>query len=138
MMKRINDVILPTRGRDIGPNPTFGGTVSDEDLSINQRMARLLVLLTQIDEYAGGLDTVPVPELSEMVSSALGLCGFVDPVETRQVIATVLDAIERGGPISANALSGNPASGDSISADPFPEGSVQRSHPFGSAPLRRD
>ncbi len=137
-MNKANEVLLPSREEDIGSNPTFGGTVSDEDLNINQRMARLLVLLTQIDEYAGGLDTVPVPELSEMVSSALGLCGFVDPVETRQVIATVLDAIERGGPISANALSGTPVSGDSISADPFPEGSVQTAHRFGSAPLRRD
>jgi hypothetical protein len=137
-MNKANEVLLPSREEDIGSNPMFGGTVSDADLNINQRMARLLVLLTQIDEYAGGLDTVPVPELSEMVSSALGLCGFVDPVETRQVIATVLDAIERGGPISANALSGNPVSGDSISADPFPEGSVQTAHRFGSAPLRRD
>jgi hypothetical protein len=137
-MNKANEVLLPSRQGDIGPKPGLGGTVSDEDLSINQRMARLLVLLTQIDEYAGGLDTVPVPELSEMVSSALGLCGFVDPAETRQVIATVLEAIERGGPISANALSGNPASGDPISADPIPEGSVQRAHPFGSAPLLRD
>jgi hypothetical protein len=57
-------------------------------------VARLLVLLQQLDESAEGLKELPKLELSEIVVSAIRMCGFVDPIEARQVIAIVLDAIE--------------------------------------------
>jgi hypothetical protein len=37
---------------------------------------------------------LPKLELSEIVLSAIRMCGFVDPIEAREVIAIVLDAIE--------------------------------------------
>jgi hypothetical protein len=55
---------------------------------------QLLVLLEQLDESAEGLEELPKPELNEIVSSAIRVCGFVDPIEARDVIAIVLDAIE--------------------------------------------
>jgi hypothetical protein len=76
----------------------FGKTCSDSALQ-SQRVAQLLVLLRQLDESAEGLEGLPEPELSEIVSSAIRVCGFVDPIEARDVIAIVLDAIEIQDPI---------------------------------------
>ncbi len=59
----------------------------------------MLVLLQQIDESAEGLDALPKPELSELVSGAIRVCGFVDPIKARDVIATVLDALDIQDPI---------------------------------------
>ena len=65
----------------------------------DKRVARLLVLLKQLDEAAAGLEMLPEPELNEIVSSAIRVCGFVDPIEARDVSAIVLDAIEMQAPI---------------------------------------
>jgi hypothetical protein len=65
----------------------------------DRRVAQLLVLLQQLDESAEGLEALPKPELSEIVSSAIRVCGFVDPIEARDVIATVLEALEIQDPI---------------------------------------
>jgi hypothetical protein len=65
-----------------------------KDASLDQRVTHLLVLMRQIDESAGGLGTLPMSELSEIVCSAIELCGFEDPVEAGDVIKTVLQTIE--------------------------------------------
>jgi hypothetical protein len=79
------------------PRPIPGGdTCPDQDVYIqDERVVRLLVLLQQLDEAAAGLGALPKPELSEIVSSAIRLCGFADPIEARDVIAAVLDAIKQ-------------------------------------------
>ncbi len=82
-----------------GPSHANGLDVSDEDLNISQRVAKFLMLLQQLDESAGGLGSLSPVEVSEIVSGALGVCGFVDPKETREVIATVLDALKKPEPI---------------------------------------
>jgi len=75
--------------------PAFGNTGSNSDAYIHdRRVARLLVLLQQLDAAAAGLGSLPKPELSEIVSSAIHLCGFADPIEARDVIAAVLDALK--------------------------------------------
>jgi hypothetical protein len=63
------------------------------------RLARLLVLLHELDQSLRGLDALPELELSEIVGSAIDLCGFVDPLECREVIATILAALEMRDPI---------------------------------------
>ncbi len=104
-MNKLDEEFLHSFAEPTCPDPAFGKTVSDpgshiKDFHIeDQRVARLLVLLQQLDESAGGLEALPEPELSEVVSSAIRLCGFVDPIEARDVIATVLDAIEMQDPI---------------------------------------
>jgi hypothetical protein len=77
------------------PNHAFGETCRDPDQRTqDMRVAQLLVLLQQLYEAPGGLATLPKPELAEIVSSAVRLCGFVNPIEAQDVIAIVLDAIE--------------------------------------------
>lgn len=98
-MDKVNGLFLHSTVEHICPNHAFDETFSDSDLhSQHKRVARLLVLLQQLDESAEGLEALPEPELSEIVSSAIRLCGFVDPIEARDVIATVLDAIEMQDP----------------------------------------
>jgi hypothetical protein len=65
-----------------------------KDVSLDQRVTQLLMLMRQIDDSAGGLGTLPMSELSEIVCSAVELCGFADPVEARDVLRTVLRQIE--------------------------------------------
>ena len=91
-----------------------------------------MMLLQQIDESARGLDDVPMDELSEMVSSALGLCGFVDPNEARDAIAQVLEAIEKSNPYRAGE-----APVDRSLTDRIPADSMQEAHPYGTALGRR-
>jgi hypothetical protein len=99
-MDKVDKVFLHSSAQHICPNPAFGKTVSDADFYIkDKRVAQLLVLLQQLHESAGGLGALPKPELSEVVSSAVGVCGFVNPNEARDVIVTVLDAIEMQDPI---------------------------------------
>jgi hypothetical protein len=65
----------------------------------DNRVAQLLILLRQLNDCSGGLAALPKPELVEIVSSAVGICGFVNPIEAHDVIATVLDALEVRDPV---------------------------------------
>ncbi len=94
-MDKVDELFLQSFGQLTGSQSAYGKDLPDQDLNINQRVARFLMLLRDLDDCTGGLDALPVAELSEVVSSALGVCGFVDPEETRSVIATVLEVIER-------------------------------------------
>jgi len=70
------------------------------DLHIKDaKLAYLLVLLRQLDQFTHELDAVPEPELSDIVSAAIRVSGFVEPGEAHQVIAAVLDALETASPI---------------------------------------
>ncbi len=75
------------------------GGWSIKDVSLDQRVTQLLVIMRQIDESAGGLGTLPMSELSEIVCGAIELCGFADPVEARDVIRSVLQTIERSNQV---------------------------------------
>jgi hypothetical protein len=95
-MDKVDALFLHSSVEHMGLNRVFGKTCSDSDLQIHdKRVVQLLVLLQQLDESAEGLEELPAPELSEIVSSATRMCGFVDPIEARDVIAIVLDAIEK-------------------------------------------
>jgi len=76
-------------------NPEFNKPCSDLKTRIeDKRVARLLLVLHELDESVAGLQALPKTELSELVSSAILACGFVDPIEARYAIATVLETIE--------------------------------------------
>ena len=105
-MDEVSTPFLDSSVEHMCPNRAFDETLSDSDLDIHdKRVARLLVLLRQLDESAGGLEALPEPELSEIVSSAIRVCGFVDPIEARDAIAIVLDAIEMQDPFLERAAS---------------------------------
>lgn len=110
-MNKVNESRLHSFEEDFGTSSVCRKAASDPELNINQRMAQLLFLLQQIDESAG-VEEFPEGELSQMVTYALGMCGFVDPNERRDVIASVLAAIEKGDPISGDPFPGQPISGD--------------------------
>jgi len=94
-MDKVDALFLHSSVEHMSLNRVFGKTCSDSDLQIHDtRVARLLVLLQQLNESAEGLETLPEPELTEIVHSAIRLCGFVNPIETQNAIAAVLDAIE--------------------------------------------
>jgi hypothetical protein len=83
----------------IHPSRAFGRTYSDSSLYLkDKRVARLLLLLKQLHEDVGGFATLRQPELGEIVSSAVGLCGFGNTLEAQDVIAIVLDALEPENP----------------------------------------
>jgi hypothetical protein len=81
------------------PNHAVAGVYFDAPLYIkDKRVAQLSVLLRQLQESVGGLGALPKPELFEIISSAVQLCGFVNPNEMQAVIVTVLDAFDMQGP----------------------------------------
>jgi hypothetical protein len=105
-MNRVDEVFLQSFGGHVD-TPAYDKDISDTDLNINQRVAQFLMLLQQLDESEGGLDALPDPELSEIISGALGVCGFVDPNEAREVVAMVLEALEKRDAVLEAASSGS-------------------------------
>jgi len=100
MDKGNNRLFLHSSAEHMSPNNVFGKAFSNSDSDIqDKRVAQLLVVLQQLDESAGGLGALPESELGEVVSSAVRLCGFLNPIEARYVIATVLEALEMRDPI---------------------------------------
>ena len=94
-MDKVNPLFRLSAVEYMCGNGVFGQTYSDSDAHIrDERVARLLVLLQRVDDFVEELEEWPEPELAEIVSCAIQVSGFVDPVEVRDVIATVLDAIE--------------------------------------------
>lgn len=106
-MDKVNTLFPQFPVEQMGPNHAFSKTRSKFQID-DQRVARLLVLLKQLDQSAGGLEALPEPELSEIVWGAIRVCGFVDPIETQDVIAVVLDAIEMQDPFREGAASEGP------------------------------
>ncbi|MGB8063074.1 MAG: hypothetical protein WCF26_14345 [Candidatus Sulfotelmatobacter sp.] len=106
-MDKSDAVILYFAVEDICASQVFDRTCADLHVD-DKRMARLLVLLKQLNESSAGLEALPEPERSEIVSSAVRVCGFVDPIEARDVIAIVLDALEMEDPMAMKAVSEGP------------------------------
>jgi hypothetical protein len=64
----------------------------------DKRIARLLVVLDDLDRSVAGLEELPQQELSDLIASAILACGFVNPTEAKYAIASVLQAIDGPGP----------------------------------------
>ena len=78
----------------------FTTTRFDSNVHItDKRIARLLLVLHELDQYVAGLEQLPQTELIELVSNAILACGFADGTEARYAIAAVLEAIDRRDPI---------------------------------------
>ncbi len=58
------------------------------------RVARLLLVIRQLELCLAGLEYLPDSDLMELISCAIMACGFTEPAETRCAIAQVLEAIE--------------------------------------------
>ncbi|MFZ1008628.1 MAG: hypothetical protein WAN65_17440 [Candidatus Sulfotelmatobacter sp.] len=103
-MEKVNQVFLHLSPRYIRPNNVLAETHSDSATYLeDKRVAQLFLLLRQLQRSAGGLCGLPTPELTDIVSSAVHLCGFVNPRESRDVTAAVLDALEMKEPMSESS-----------------------------------
>jgi hypothetical protein len=94
-MDEMNKPFLDLSTEHIWPTPEVSQVFADSIVRItDERVARLLLLLYELDESMAGLEELPNSELSELISSAIVACGFVDPIEERYAIAAVLEVIE--------------------------------------------
>jgi hypothetical protein len=94
-MDKANALFLYPSTEHMWPTPEFNQACSDAKVrNPDERLARLLLVLHELDESVAGLEELPKTELSELVSSAILACGFVDPIEARYAIDAVLQAIE--------------------------------------------
>jgi hypothetical protein len=81
-------------------NSAFAQAYSDSSLYLkDKRVAQLLLLLRLLQQDVGGFAALPEPELSEIISSAVGVCGFRNPAEAQDVIDVVLEVIQTELPI---------------------------------------
>jgi len=104
-MDKIDELFLHPSAKHICPNQAFSESRSDSDSYLrDKRMAKLVVLLLQLHASTGWLGALPKPQLIEIISSAVGLCGFVNPVEVGDVICTVLEAVETEDPSSSETV----------------------------------
>jgi hypothetical protein len=102
-MDKINELFLYPFAQYIWRNPEFGKTSSHSGVHIaDERVARLLTVLHELDESVARLEELPNDELSELVTSAILACGFVGPIEARNAIATVLEVIEMHDPVESS------------------------------------
>jgi len=94
-MDKVNRLFLDPSTERMWPTPEVNKSFADLKVRItDERVARLLLLLYELDESVAGLEELPNTELSELISSAILSCGFVDPIEERYALAAVLEAIE--------------------------------------------
>ena len=97
-MDEINDLFPYRSTKCLWPKPGVHEPCSNAKVHIaDKRIARLLLVLHELDRTVAGLENLRQPDLNEMVSSAILACGFVDGTEARLAIAAVLDAIEKPG-----------------------------------------
>jgi len=97
-MDKLNKLFLDP-SEHVWPTSEINPACANSKVRItDERVARLLLLLCELDESVAELEELPPkPELSELISSAILACGFVDPIEERYAIAAVLEAIEVNG-----------------------------------------
>jgi hypothetical protein len=95
-MDKINKLFLDPSTQHTWPTPEVNQAFADLRVRItDERVARLLLILHELDESVARLEELPPKtELSGLISSAIQACGFVDPTEERYAIAAVLEAIE--------------------------------------------
>jgi len=105
-MTKTNKFLLHSSAKEICTDWAFANApFAAESLFSDQRVGQLILLLQQLNQAAGGLGSLPKPELLEILFSAVGVCGFAKPTEVQDVIATVLDAFEIQDPIPASPFS---------------------------------
>jgi hypothetical protein len=94
-MHKISDPFPHSSAGQLTPDRARGNVYSDSSLYIkDHRVSQLLLLLQRIQESTGGLGTLPELQLTEIVTSAVSLCGFRNPVLAQDVIDTILESFE--------------------------------------------
>jgi hypothetical protein len=95
-MKRFSD---PST-KYILPPPDFNATQSESRVyTSDKRLARLMLVLRELDESLAKFEELSQSELSEIVFNAILACGFAEGTEAQYAIGAVLEAIERRDPL---------------------------------------
>lgn len=66
---------------------------SDQQIT-DQRLPHLLLLLQELEKSVRGLERLPESELSDIIFAAIRVCGYVEPIDALQAVATVLEVLE--------------------------------------------
>ena len=104
-MRKIRTAFNPRVEHDC-PDHSFGKGISILDFhALDERLSRLIILFRQLDKSLPGLVSIPEVELTEIVYSAMHVCGFIDPIEAEYAIENVLQTLE------AHSLSASQCSG---------------------------
>jgi hypothetical protein len=94
-MDKAHMLFLHSSIEKANPDCAYGKTLSNFDFLANdKRVPHFLLVLRQLEEFLNGLEGLPEPEISEIISAALRVCGFAEPVEALQVIAIILEALD--------------------------------------------
>jgi hypothetical protein len=101
--EQMSNPFLDTSANYLWPKSGFDRASSNSRLHVTDaRVARLLLVLHELDHSVAGLGQLPQSELTELVSSALLACGFVNGADARSAIAAVLEMIEMPDPGAAS------------------------------------
>lgn len=104
-MRKIRTACNPLFAQD-RLDRSLGKDVSTLDFhALDERLSRLLILLRQLVTSLPALERISEIELTEIVYSAIHLCGFVDPIEAEYAIENISQALE------AHSLSESQCSG---------------------------
>jgi hypothetical protein len=93
-MDKRNPPYFPVAGLNFAPARELVTTHPDAVCITDWRVARLLLVLEELDQGMAGLETLPRHDLINLISSAIQACGFADSDDARYAIAAVLQAIE--------------------------------------------
>ncbi len=99
-MDKAGKPFFPSHTERMRLRSAVGNAYSDSSLFLkDKRVAQLVLLLRLLHQDMGGFAALPQPELSEIISSAVGVCGFRNPAEAQDVIDVVLEVIQTEVPI---------------------------------------
>ena len=102
-MDKINNPVV-YHFTESGLSPEFNKSCSPRKVHIaDKRIVRLLLVLHELDESVAELGGLPDTALSELVSSAILACGFLDPIEAWHAIAVILETIEMHYPVTESS-----------------------------------
>src|SRR5260370_20984012 len=105
-MDEINKPFRDLSTEHIWPTPEVSQVFADLKVRVtDERVARLLLMLHELDESVAGFGELPQNPPSELISSAVPACGFVDPLEERDAHSARFWAREVDDFIAANSSS---------------------------------
>jgi len=94
-MRKMNGTFLGSPDGGAPPRTLPQADAPEHPVSItDQRVAQLLIILQDIDAQVKDLESLSDRQLSEIVVEAARACGFTNPGEARNAIASILQVIE--------------------------------------------
>src|SRR5258708_14412873 len=94
-MDKINKLFLDPSTERMWPTPEVNQAFADLKVRItDERVARLLLLLYELDESMAGLEELSKTQLSELISFPILACGVFVPLAGRYGLSPLFCAIQ--------------------------------------------